>query len=70
MMTERITVKPGKGDTRIATVRLKPGEQIFIVDDTDHYRLGGQLDDVVPGHVITEAQRVHWCHFEQCWRSE
>lgn len=31
------------------------------------YKLGGQMDDVVPGHVLVEAVPVTWCHFEQRW---
>ena len=31
------------------------------------YKLGGQLDDVVPGHVLLEARPTTWCHFEQKW---
>lgn len=31
------------------------------------YKLGGQMDDVVPGHVLQETRPVVWCHFEQKW---
>jgi hypothetical protein len=31
------------------------------------YQLGGQMDDVVPGHVLQETRPVIWCHFEQKW---
>lgn len=33
------------------------------------YMLGGQLDEVVPGHVLLETRPVIWCHFEQKWIS-
>lgn len=35
--------------------------------DDGFYMLGGQMDDVVPGHVLKEARPVVWCHFEQKW---
>lgn len=34
------------------------------------YQLGGQMDDVVPGHVLTEARPASWCHLEQKWIAE
>ncbi len=37
------------------------------VNDEAFYRLGYPIADIVPGHVIAAAQRVHWCAIEQKW---
>lgn len=65
------------------TVRLAPGEKAVVgngiarpivahvepvmVNTRHHYRLGGQVDDVVASHVLTEAVPVYWCSIEQKW---
>lgn len=48
-------------------VKLNPGEQALIIRDGRHYRLGGQVDDIVGGHVLTEAKEVYWCSITQAW---
>jgi hypothetical protein len=58
------TLKNGK---RHAIVELNEGEEIVCFNEDWYYRLGGQLDDVVRGHVITESEHVVWCSIEQRW---
>ena len=58
------TLKSGK---RHVLVELTEGEKIKSFSEDGYYRLGGQLDDVVGGHVITEAEHVTWCSIEQEW---
>ena len=60
---EIATLKRG----RRITVELSPGETLLNIREGTYYRLGGQVDDVVQGHVITEVQRVYWCSITQKW---
>lgn len=65
------------GKTRLI-VELEPDEDIHAVKESnefltirpnDHYRLGEPLhDDVMAGHILAGARRVHWCSVEQKWR--
>jgi hypothetical protein len=52
---------------RRVTVELQPGETLMSFKDDDYYRLGGQVDEIMQGHVITESDRVYWCSIEQRW---
>jgi len=60
---EVATLKRG----RRVTVELEPNERLISINDDDYYRLGGQVEDVVRGHIITEAYRVRWCSVTQQW---
>lgn len=60
---ERVNTK----GLREVTVELLPGENLRAFEDSRYYRMGGQLDDVMPGYVITEAEPVFWCHIQQQW---
>jgi hypothetical protein len=64
LMTERIN-KRGK---RVVTVELDAGEKLIGIKDGCYYRLGGQIDDIVQSHVITELEQVYWCSITQDWR--
>lgn len=55
---------------REVVVELDAGEELVAYKKSGHYRLGGQIDDVVEWHVLADSQKVHWCHFEQKWVSE
>lgn len=59
-----VTNKQGK---RVVTVVLDEGERLMSFSDDKFYRLGGQVEDVVAGHVVTESERVVWCSIEQRW---
>ena len=52
---------------RRITIELAPGETLFNVRDGNYYRLGGQVDDIVQSHVITEMRGVYWCSISQKW---
>lgn len=52
---------------RRVTVELQHGEYLMAFKDDCFYRIGGQVDDVVAGYVITESRRVHWCSVTQEW---
>jgi hypothetical protein len=62
---EVATLKRG----RRVTVELAPGEYLLSFKEDAYYRLGGQLEDVVQGHVITESYQVSWCSIGQEWVS-
>lgn len=54
---------------RIVTVELDTDEKLMSFKDDRFYRLGGQVEDVVQGHVITESDRVYWCSIGQRWEA-
>lgn len=58
------TLKNGK---RHELIELAEGEEVMSFNDNNYYRLGGQVDDVVHGNVITESEHVVWCSIEQRW---
>jgi hypothetical protein len=60
---EIATLKRG----RRITVEVSPGETLFNIREGTYYRLGGQVDDVVQSHVITEMRGVYWCSITQKW---
>lgn len=49
------------------TVEIPRGCSLVAVQKGCFYRLSGQMDDVVPDHVISDVSRVVWSHFEQKW---
>lgn len=60
---EVATLKRG----RRVTVELEPNEYLMSFKDGAYYRLGGQVEDVVQSHVITEMYPVYWCSVTQQW---
>lgn len=52
---------------REVTVVLEPEDKLMCFRDDRYFRLGGQVEDVVAGHVITESDHVVWCSIEQRW---
>jgi hypothetical protein len=48
-------------------VEVSPKESLMSIKEDEHYKLGGQVDDIVKGHVITEAHGVYWCSITQQW---
>jgi len=52
---------------RRVTVELDHDERLMSFKDDRFYRLGGQVNDVVQGHVITESDAVYWCSIDQRW---
>lgn len=62
-----IKQKINRQGKRELTVVLDEKDHLMSFRDEGFYRLGGQVDDVVAGHVITEAEGVYWCSIEQRW---
>ena len=62
---EVATLKRG----RRVTVELAPDEYLLSFKEDAYYRLGGQVEDVVQGHVITDSYQVSWCSIGQEWVS-
>jgi hypothetical protein len=70
--TEMLTIKDEVATLkrgRRVTVELAPGEYLLSFKEDAYYRLGGQVEDVVQGHVITDSYQVSWCSIGQEWVS-
>ena len=63
ILRERIN-KQGK---REVTVVLEAEDHLMCFRNDRYYRLGGQVDDIMQGHVITESECRYWCSIEQAW---
>lgn len=66
-MSRQATIKIDRRGKVTATVELRKGERIMIVSDDAFYKLGGQIDDVVRGHVLLESSSVAWSSIDQEW---
>lgn len=64
-----IKQKINRQGKRELTVVLDEKDYLMSFRDDGFYRLGGQVEDVVAGHVITEAEGVYWCSVTQEWRA-
>jgi hypothetical protein len=53
--------------SRQLTVTVTTEESLLQVSNTGFYRLGSQLDMVVPAQAIIDFTRVYWCPIEQKW---
>lgn len=58
---------PTKFNGTRVLLQLNAGEKLVAVKEDSFYTLGQPMDDVVPGHVMTQAQLVCWCPIEQKW---
>lgn len=63
---EIATLKRG----RRVTLELARDEVFLVIKNGAHYRLGGDVDDVVQSHVIEDMSRVYWCSITQKWENE
>lgn len=54
---------------RRVIVELLPDEKLMSFVGDDYYRLGGQVNDIVRGNVITESCPVYWCSISQTWET-
>ena len=52
---------------REVTVVLEDKDHLMCFRDDRFYRLGGQVDDIMQGHVIIESDCVYWDSIEQRW---
>jgi hypothetical protein len=62
---EIATIKRG----RRVTVELEHCETLINIREGRYYRLGGQVEDIVQSHVITEMTSVYWCSITQKWEN-
>ena len=62
-----IKEKLNRSGKREVTVVLEEGDKLMCFRDDRYFRLGGQVDEVMAGHVITESEHVVWCSIEQRW---
>ena len=67
MTTTRTYTKRHRSGNSTHWVKIEPGERVLIIRDDRHYRLGGQVDDVVAGNALTECTEVAWCSVQQEW---
>ncbi len=65
-----VTEKINKDGKRVATVILENDEQLMAFRDERYYQLGGQVNDIVKGHVINGACHVVWCSIGQEWEMQ
>jgi hypothetical protein len=54
---------------RRVTVELRHDEKLMSFRPDSYYRLSGQVDEVMQGHVITDSECVHWCSIGQRWEA-
>lgn len=52
---------------REVTVVLEEQDNLMCFRNDRFYRLGGQVEDIVAGHVIAESDAVYWCSITQNW---
>lgn len=52
---------------REVVVELEAKDKLVAFQEDRHYRLGGQVEDIVAGHVILEASHTYWCSVAQEW---
>lgn len=64
-----IKEKINRQGKREVTVVLEEGDHLMCFRDDLYFRLGGQVDEVMAGSVITESEHVVWCSIEQRWVS-
>lgn len=60
-----ISEKTTAAGKRRVIVELAPGEKLIAVRDSEHYRLGQPLDDVIAGYILADATRAVWCSVGQ-----
>jgi hypothetical protein len=53
--------------SRQLTIKVPMGESLVHVSDTGFYRLGSQLDMIVPAEAIMDCSPVYWCPISQKW---
>lgn len=63
---EPATLKRGR---RVTVELHHHDETLMSFRPANYYRLGGQVEDVVQGHVITDSDAVYWCSIEQRWEA-
>lgn len=62
-----LSTKQLSNGKRVVRIELGPDEEVIPLRDGCFYRLGGQVDEVMPAHVLAEAALAVWDHFDQKW---
>lgn len=63
-----ISDKTNTKGVRRVTVEIGTNDQLMAVNEDRFYQLGGQVNDVHRGHVLTETREVYWDGFTQEWQ--
>lgn len=59
-------IQPYKDGEKVAVA--SKGETLIAINPDLHYKLGEPMrDDVIAGHILADAIKVHWCSLEQKW---
>jgi hypothetical protein len=53
--------------SRQLTIRVTNEESLVHISNTGFYRLGSQLDIIVPAEAINDCVQVYWCPLSQKW---
>lgn len=73
--TPKRSVALSDGNRRI-TVDVKPGQKLMLLEEKQeamivkpdrYYQLGGQVNDIMASHVLSEIREVRWCSVSQKW---
>lgn len=56
-----------KNGNKVLKIEARPDERVITLGLQTHYRLGAQLDMIVPASAIEDMQKVVWCCIEQKW---
>jgi hypothetical protein len=63
-----ISEKVLKNKKRRVVLELESHELGLLTINRDHfYKLGGQVEDIVQGHVLLDSEKVYWCSITQEW---
>lgn len=62
-----ISEKPSKSGGKRLIIELSSNEGIVSIQNDAFYKLGGQVEDIVQSHVISEMEFVYWCSISQKW---
>jgi hypothetical protein len=63
-----IREKINKQGKREVTVVLEDKDYLMCFREDRFYRLGGQVEDIMQGHIIIDSACVYWDSIEQGWQ--
>jgi hypothetical protein len=62
-----VKIKLLANGSRQLTVKVTNEESLVHLSNTGFYRLGSQLDMIVPAQAIADCIQVYWCPISQKW---
>lgn len=63
--TTRMIIELAQGEIVHPAARNQP---VLKIDEAAHYSLGEPMrEDIIAGHILAGATRVHWCSITQKW---